>query len=374
MKIVADDKIPYLKGVLEPYAEVVYLPGKRIGKEEVKDADALIIRTRTKCDAALLKDSNVKFIATATIGFDHIDTKFCRKKKIQWTNAPGCNSSSVQQYMAAAILYIAMNYNIPLKDRTLGIIGVGNVGSKVQELAKVLRMNILLNDPPRARAEKNTQFLPFDKVIKESDILTLHVPLKKTCRDNTMYMINAKTFKKMKNEAFIINTSRGAVVNNNDLKSALMEGCIAGAILDVWENEPFIDKELLNLVDLGTPHIAGYSRDGKANGTAMSVRAISRFFNLGIDDWYPENIETPKNKKISIDCSKKGFKHILYKAVSSTYNIEQDSKKLFNNIHHFEYQRGNYPVRREFPAYAVELKNDDGYYAKIFEDLGFKVA
>ncbi len=374
MKIVADDKIPYLKGVLEPYAEVVYLPGERIGKEEVKDADALIIRTRTKCDAALLKDSNVKFIATATIGFDHIDTKFCRKKKIQWTNAPGCNSSSVQQYIAAAILYIAMNYNIPLKDRTLGIIGVGNVGSKVQKLAKILRMNILLNDPPRARVEKNTQFLPFDKVIKESDILTLHVPLKKTCRDNTMYMINAKTFKKMKTEAFIINTSRGAVVNNDDLKGALMNGSIAGAIIDVWENEPFIDKELLNLVDLGTPHIAGYSRDGKANGTAMSVRAISRFFNLGIDDWYPENIETPKNKKISIDCSKKGFKHILYKAVSSTYDIEQDSKKLFKNIHHFEYQRGNYPVRREFPAYAVELKNDDGYYAKVFEDLGFKVS
>ncbi len=373
MKIVADDKIPYLKGVLEPYAEVVYLPGEEIGKEEVKDADALIIRTRTKCDAALLKDSDVKFIATATIGYDHIDTKFCRKKKIQWTNAPGCNASSVQQYMAAAILYIAIKYNFPLKDRTLGIIGVGNVGSKVQELAKVLRMNVLLNDPPRARAEKKSQFLPFEKVIKESDILTLHVPLKKTCRDNTMHMINAKIFRKMKNEAFIINSSRGPVVNNDDLKDALMEGSIAGAILDVWENEPVIDKELFHLVDLGTPHIAGYSRDGKANGTAMSVRALSRFFNLGIDDWYPQNIESPKNKTISIDCSKKGFKHILYKAVSSTYNIEQDSKKLHNNIHHFEYQRGNYPVRREFPAYTVELKNDDGYFAKNFKDLGFYI-
>src|SRR5664279_5106705 len=180
MKIVADNKIPFLKGALEPYAEMIYLPGKQIDREILKDADALLIRTRTICNEKLLEGTKVQFIGTATIGFDHIDTQYCNKKKIFWTNAPGCNSSSVYQYIAAALLKISSVTNINLKDKTLGIVGVGNVGSKVEKFASTVGMNVLLNDPPRSRLEGKKNFQKFYDVLSMSDILTVHVPLNLT--------------------------------------------------------------------------------------------------------------------------------------------------------------------------------------------------
>ncbi len=159
MKIVADDKIPFLKGALEPLAEVVYIPGKQINRDMLKDTDALLIRTRTRCTENLLEGTSVKFIGTATIGFDHIDTQYCKKNNIIWTNAPGCNSFSVQQYIAAALLKISSENKFNLKDKTLGIIGVGNVGSKVEKFAQILGMKVLLNDPPRARKEGRKIFI-----------------------------------------------------------------------------------------------------------------------------------------------------------------------------------------------------------------------
>jgi erythronate-4-phosphate dehydrogenase len=339
----------------------------------VRDADALIIRTRTKCDAKLLKGTDVKFIATATIGYDHIDARYCRKHGIEWTNAPGCNSGSVQQYMASALLFLASKYNFPLKDRALGIVGVGNVGSKVWKLAETFGMKVLLNDPPRAREEGEEGFVSLKEVVEQSDIITFHVPLYHKGKDKTYHLVDAKMLTHLKQDAFLINSSRGAVVNNKELKHAILEGDIAGAILDVWENEPNIDPELHQMVDAGTPHIAGYSRDGKANGTAMSVQAVSKFFQLGLDEWYPANVEKPKKTHIEVDCWEKGFERILYEAISQTYKIEEDHKKLLSNIDNFEFYRGNYPVRREFSSYTIRLKNDDGYFAGIFKSLGFKV-
>ena len=182
MKIVADDKIPFLKGALEPYAEVVYLPGKQIDREILEDCDALLIRTRTKCTADLLEGTKIRFIGTATIGFDHIDTHYCGKNRIRWTNAPGCNSSSVQQYIAAALLRISSINNFRLKGKTLGIIGVGNVGTKVEKFAQAIGMNVLLNDPPRARLEGKKNFYQLNEVLSQSDILTVHVPLNLSVR------------------------------------------------------------------------------------------------------------------------------------------------------------------------------------------------
>src|SRR5664279_6623023 len=175
MKIVADNKIPFLKGALEPYAEMIYLPGKQIEREILKDADALLIRTRTKCDEKLLEGTKIQFIGTATIGFDHIDTQYCNRNKIFWTNAPGCNSSSVQQYIAAALLKVASDNSFSLKDKTLGIIGVGKVGSKVEKFARTAGMNLLLNDPPRERLEDKKKFQTINTVLSKSDIVTIHV-------------------------------------------------------------------------------------------------------------------------------------------------------------------------------------------------------
>ena len=359
IKIVADDKIPFLKGVLEPFADVIYLPPKEISRETVKDADALLVRTRTKCNADLLENLSVKFIATATIGFDHIDGAYCDANKIRWMSAPGCNSSSVQQYIASALVTIAANKKFKLSDKTIGIVGVGNVGSKVEKLASALGMKVLLNDPPRARKEGGEKFVSLDELIEKSDIITFHVPLNKAGVDKTFHLADEKFFEKFNKSKIMINSSRGEVVETNALKLAVKDGSVSDLVLDVWENEPNIDSELLELTDIATSHIAGYSADGKANGTAICVNALSEYFNLGLEkNWYPKEIPNPVNSSIiEMDCLGKTEDEIFSSAILSTYNIIEDDKRLRSSAHTFEKQRGDYPVRREFPYYSLKLSN-----------------
>jgi len=373
MKIVADNKIPFLKGVLEPYAEVAYYPGTEINAKLVNDADALLVRTRTKCNANLLENSKVKFIATATIGFDHIDTAYCESKDIRWTNAPGCNSVSVMQYIASALVFLSEKYNFNYSDKTLGVVGGGNVGSKVALLASGLGMKVLLNDPPRERVEGKSKFVSLQKIQENADIITFHVPLNNEGVDKTYHLVDEDFLHGIKPETIIINSSRGEVVSAASLKKALKEKKIKAALLDVWENEPLIDKELLDLVDIGTPHIAGYSADGKAMGTAMSVQALSRFFNFNLNNWLPDNIPQVHNNKIEIDCKELNIQEVINKAVLATYNIENDSTALKKSLKTFEAQRGNYPLRREFNAYEVCLKNDKNNIGQLLSTLGFKV-
>ena len=291
IKIIADDKIPFLRGALEPFAEVSYLQPSQITKNVVKDADALIVRTRTKCNADLLDQSSVKFIATATIGFDHIDVAYCESNGIKWINAPGCNSSSVQQYLASALLTLARQKEIQLDSKTIGIVGVGNVGRKVEKIAKIFGMKVLLNDPPRERKEGSEKFVSLDYLLHNSDIITFHVPLNKSGEDKTFHLADSNFFEKFNNNKIFINTSRGEVVDTVSLKNAVKNKTVKACVLDVWENEPQIDKELLNLVDISTPHIAGYSVEGKANGTAACVNALNDFFSLGLErNWYPNHL------------------------------------------------------------------------------------
>jgi erythronate-4-phosphate dehydrogenase len=373
MKIVADDKIPFLRGVLEPFGEVIYLAAKDINRDALKDADALLIRTRTRCTENLLKGTNVRFIGTATIGFDHIDTKYCAKHKIHWTNAPGCNSSSVQQYIAAALLKITSEFRLNLKDKTIGIIGVGNVGSKVEKIARILGMNVLLNDPPRARAEGEKNFVNLGTVLYESDIVTVHVPLNIVGQDKTYHLFNDKNFKKMKKDSWLINTSRGEVNDTASLKKILGSGKLTGVVLDVWENEPDIDLDLMAGAFIATPHIAGYSTDGKANGTSIVVNSLCEFFNLPLNNWYPENVPQPEFSELFIDAAGKTEEDILREAVFHTYNITDDDTNLRFFPSDFEKQRGDYKVRREFPAYSVKLKNGSKKVLKMIEDIGFKI-
>ncbi len=373
MKIVADDKIPFLKGVLEPFADVVYLPGSRISRHDFTDADALLIRTRTKCNKSILQGTSVTFIGTATIGFDHIDTDYCLKNNITWTNAPGCNSSSVQQYITGALLKLASDQNLSLKDKTIGIIGVGNVGSKVEKIARILGMKVLLNDPPRARKEGKSGFITFDEVIEESDILSLHVPLNSEGKDKTFHLFNDHAFGRLGRQAWLINSSRGEVVETGALKRALKTDNISGAILDVWENEPDIDQELLSAAFVATPHIAGYSTDGKANGTVMVINSLCRHFNLPLRDWYPANIPEPQNPVIKIVCSGKTDEQIIGEAVSHTYDISFDDQVLRNSPSTFEKQRGDYRLRREFPAFIVKLDGGSNNVRKMLGEIGFRV-
>lgn len=373
MKFIADDKIPFLKGVLEQFAEVIYLPGSSINVNDLADADALIVRTRTKCDESLLRDTPVKFIGTATIGFDHIDTDYCRKKDIYWTNAPGCNSGSVKQYITAALLKLSHEYHFNLNEKTIGIIGVGNVGSKVEKVARALGMNVLLNDPPRERREGKKDFVTFDTILKEADIITLHVPLNKTGVDKTYHLFSEEVLSKTVKKPWLINSSRGEVVETSALKKALKSTLIKGAILDVWEREPDIDPELISSAFIATPHIAGYSTDGKAYGTSMVVNALSRHFRLPLTGWYPENVPPPTIPEIVIDGPGKSDEEIVREAVMHTYDISLDDINLRQSIYAFEKQRGDYRQRREFQAYTVMLKGSSEMVKRILEELGFKV-
>ncbi len=373
MKIVADDKIPFLKGVLEPFADIIYLPGREITRRVLIDADALIIRTRTKCSEDLLNGTPVKFIGTATIGFDHIDIEYCRKKNIFWTNAPGCNSSSVQQYIAAALLKMASEFRLNLKDTTIGIVGIGNVGSKVEKLARIIGMNVLRNDPPRARSEGEKDYVSLGRILYESDIVTLHVPLNFVGQDCTYHLFNGRAFKKLKKNSWFINASRGEVVETAALKKVLDSGKLGGAILDVWENEPDIDLELMSKTFLATPHIAGYSTDGKANGTSIVINSLCRHFNLPLKEWYPGDVPGPEKPFITINCKGLGDEDILREAVFQTYNIDEDNIKLRFNPADFEKQRGDYPLRREFKAFTINLISGTKQIKSKLEGLGFKV-
>jgi erythronate-4-phosphate dehydrogenase len=373
VRIIADDKIPFLKGVLEPFARVTYLPGNQINRKSALGSDALLVRTRTKCNSELLMGTPVKFIGTATIGFDHIDTDYCEKNNIKWTNAPGCNSSSVQQYIAAALLRISAESGFSLKDKTIGIIGVGNVGSKVQKLANALGMKVIMNDPPRERKEGKKNFTDIGHLFTESDIITLHVPLNMDGLDKTFHFINNETFDQVKKGSWFINSSRGEVVETEALKNALNSEKIAGAVIDVWEREPEIDIPLMHMAFLATAHIAGYSADGKANGTAMIVKNLCESFNIPLTDWYPSEVPVPHEPVMTIDCIGKSTEDILRKVVMHTYNIVEDDIMLRFDPSLFEKERENYPVRREFSYYTINLKDGNQEIEKLLKDLGFKV-
>jgi erythronate-4-phosphate dehydrogenase len=374
MKIVVDKNIPFIRGVLEKYGEVVYLPGNIISRTDVMDADALIVRTRTKCNAELLEKTNVRFIATATIGHDHIDADFCDDHNIIWRNAEGCNSSSVQQYIAAALIHCAEELNFSLAEKTIGIVGVGNVGTKVAALCRALGMRVLLHDPPRQRREAGEAFVPMRTIVDQADIITFHVPLNDGGEDNTFHLADAVFLSALKPHQILINSSRGEVVEGAALLSVLKQYGLAACVLDVWENEPTIDPELLRKVDIGTPHIAGYSADGKANGTAMSVNALSTFFKLGIREWYPGDVPPPERPSLTIDCGAMSHQDVMSAAIAHTYDIRADDERLRAAPAAFEKQRADYPLRREFTSYTIMLVNEHGDIASSLKKIGFTIA
>ncbi len=373
MKIVIDDRIPYIKGALEPFGEVVYIPGSKITNEIVKDADAIITRTRTICNEALLAGSSVKFIATATIGYDHIDTDYCSKAGISWSNAPGCNSKSVEQYIASALVAICEIKNRQLNELCIGIVGVGNVGSKVARICRLFGMKVMLNDPPRERAEGHADFVSLNRIKEEADIISLHVPLNMQGIDSTFHLANNEFFSEVRKHPILINSCRGEVVDTPAIKTALNNGRISSYICDCWENEPDIDLELLGLTDIATPHIAGYSKDGKAKGTQLSVQSISKFFGLGLDDWQPSGVEPPSVPVIALDGFGLSEQEIVAKAILATYDIRVDDKALRDNPARFENLRNEYPVRREFPSYTVLASNIDKKTLDVLKEIGFNI-
>lgn len=367
MKIVADKNIPFLKGIAESYGEVTYLSGADFTKEAIKEADALIVRTVTHFGKDLLEGSNVKLICTATIGYDHIDTAYCDAHNIKWTNAPGCNSGSVEQYIASVLVVMAQRKGFLLKDKTIGIVGVGNVGKKVALVCEALGMRVLKNDPPREKVEGSNEFVHLDTIKKEADIITFHTPLTRDGEYATYHLADQLFFESLGKTPIIINAARGAIIDTITIKKALTDKKIAGAIIDCWEKEPSIDLDYMNMVDIATPHIAGYSADGKGNATRMSLEAIADLWALSkepLSKIVIPQVENPVIDWAVLDGNK------LEKAILRTYDPTGDHNRLTVNPYAFSTLRGNYPLRREYLSYTV--KNVDNETDKaLLQKLGF---
>ncbi|MBQ9547609.1 MAG: 4-phosphoerythronate dehydrogenase [Bacteroidales bacterium] len=341
MKIVVDKAIPFIEGVFEPYAEVSYCEGEAIGRDELQDADALVVRTRTRCDAALLEGTPVKMIATATIATDHIDLDYCREHNIFISNAAGSNAGGVMNYVFSALYGTAARKSIPLTGATMGIVGVGQVGSRVEQMARHLGFKVLLWDPPRAEAEGPGQFCSLDELLRESDIVTLHVGLS----DATRGMADASFFAKMKFGAFFINSARGELM----VDSALMEAIprLGPVIIDSWNHEPDVDKRLIEAVDIATPHIAGYSYQGKQRSSASAVRAVARYFGIReLFEFFPvTDIEELEAVKLDLTGMTQGQ---IAAAFQYNYPVFTDDFMFRVRPDSFVQLRNDYRYRREF--------------------------
>ena len=341
MKIVIDSAIPFIHGVFEPYADVKYIFGPDIKHEDIIDTDALIIRTRTHCNEALLAGTAVKMIASATIGMDHIDQDYCRQAGIFVQNAAGCNAGGVMNYVFSALYGVAARKGIKLDGQTLGIIGVGNVGRRVETMALALGFSVLKNDPPRAAAEGPSCFCDLDYLLAKSDVVTLHVPLNETSRA----MANADFFRKMREGAIFINSSRGEVMVDEDLKAARPK--LSAIIVDTWNHEPHPDPELIEMVDIATPHIAGYSYQGKQNGTTAAVRSVARYFKIEPLYGFFPSAEVKELEAVKLDFRGKSQGEVA-SMMQYNYPIFTDDFLFRAAPDHFEQLRANYQYRREF--------------------------
>ena len=386
MKIVADEGIPYIEQVFGGLAcDIECAAGRSINAKMLKNADILLVRSVTKVGAELLNASNVRFVGTATIGKDHIDEPYLKQRGIAFAAAAGANANSVAEYVLAAILEMAKRQETSLSGKTVGIVGLGAIGSIVAKNAKAIGLNVLANDPPLQNATGKGDFVELAEALS-CDIVSLHVPLTSEGPYATYHLLGQEAFDKLNPQAILINTSRGAVVDTAELKKRLLSGSIGPVVLDVWESEPTIDAELLEHVSIGTPHIAGYSLDGKVNGTAMLYRALCDFLarpcSLDTDRLLPEPA-VPQ-----IDLAVEGFssspspsdQYLATQAVRRVYDIMADDGRLRRMLDvtpqdragYFDALRRGYPVRREFFNTRVSLPAGCDLLADRLGKLGFR--
>jgi erythronate-4-phosphate dehydrogenase len=405
MRIVADRNIPFVAKCFSSVGEVKVVEGRQITPEAVRDAEVLLVRSVTKVGAELLSGSKVRFVGTATIGFDHIDVGFLRQNNIGFASAPGSNANSAAEYVIAALLEIGQRDDIDLEDKSIGIIGAGNVGGRAAKKASALGMKVYLNDPPLQRYKNShrehrehrvnkeldnallrieqltgkAEFLPIEELFG-CDFITLHTPLTFEGIDRTFHLADENFFKSLKERCVFINTSRGGVVDSGALKATIRAGKLRAVVLDVWENEPNIDMELLRMVDIGTPHIAGYSLDGKIAGMIMIYKAACKYFGLeatyDIEDFLPE----PTVRQLRINPKSGTEQDVLAGAVQKVYDIRKDDARLRWILERpaekrgefFDSLRRNYPVRREFGNTLIVLEEPCKTVVEKLAGIGFR--
>ncbi len=382
MRILADENIPLVHDMLSPCGEVVTIHGREISTASLKGFDALLVRSITKVNADLLTGSKIRFVGTATAGTDHIDKKWLYENEISFADATGSNANSVAEYVIALILKFCVEKGISAAGKSVGIIGIGNIGSRVALMASALGMKILLNDPPLADIGIDGDWKKLDELY-QCDFLTIHVPLTKEGPYRTRHLFSAENMALLKSDLFFINAARGDIVNNADLLAALNSGKLKYSALDVWENEPRISIPLLEKVYHATPHIAGYSFDAKINGTIMLYKALKEHFEIK-SALNPESFRpTVVSPEIRFDNTSLSHEESLLKITNSAHNFNKDTINMqmmrlettpADQGRIFDKLRKEYPIRREFSNYSVRLIKSDSALTLKLNALGFRTA
>ena len=367
LRILADENIPCVENAFGEFGSVERYAGRDLRSAQLQGADVLLVRSVTPVGPALLEESSVRFVGSATIGTDHVDREYLAEQDIAFAHAPASNADSVADYVVAALLTLARIRNVMLRERTVGVVGCGNVGRRVARRLSALGLSVLRNDPPLAAdaeaAGRPHDFVSLATVLRRADVVTLHVPLTIDGPYPTHHLIGGEALSKMKPGAWLLNTSRGSVVDGNALLNALEDGRVAATGLDVWEGEPSPDPALVRAVDLATPHVAGYAFDGKVRGTAMLHDALCEFLNVDAS-WNPQDELQPDDPD-TLRCHPPD-PHLprtewLYHLARQAYDLAADDARMRRILEHPPHERGDhfsrlrasYPVRREMQQHVL---------------------
>lgn len=370
MKIVVDENMPYAIELFSQFGEVVPLSGRTINAEDLQDVDALMVRSVTQVNAALLSQANkLAFVGTATIGIDHLDQALLQQRNIEYTNAPGCNAVSVGDYVCSALLVLAEQQSFVIADKKIAVIGVGNTGAQTVSRLTALGAQVMLCDPPRVEKEGLTGFVSLEQAL-QADIICMHVPLVKTGANQTKHLLTAELLAGINQDAILVNSGRGDVIDNQALLELKKAGHGMTLVLDVWENEPTPLLELIPHVAIATPHIAGYSLEGKARGTEMIYQAYAKLLGLDADRSIRDILPVPAVSRV--DVNQPADQAFAKSLVHLVYDVRRDDAIFRKNIMKagsFDEMRKNYLERREFSS--LRLVNESHYAVESMYQLGF---
>ncbi len=380
MKIVCAETVLLGHEAFSHAGKTIVVPDREIERSHLLDADALVVRSKTKVTPELLKGTPVKFVGTATAGTDHLDAAWLESRGIYWCAAPGCNANSVSEYLMAALLTLSRRHGLDLSGRTIGVIGCGNVGSCVVKKCHALGMHVLRNDPPLAAVSPDPGFHSLGQVLAESDIVTLHVPLVKHKPWPTEWLADYLFFEQLKPGTIFINSARGSVCDYDALLDAKAGGAVSRMVIDVWHPEPAYRSDVLKKADLASPHIAGHSYEGKLNGTIACYNGLCNFFEISKAWNIAASLPEPEVPSIEVDCRHRDDEEVLHHIIRQVYDIETDDRLVretdcrneIDRARGFDNLRKNYRMRREFKNTEVVLQHAGEALRKKVKAMGFK--
>lgn len=378
MKIAIEDSVERGEEIFSIFGKTYLFNSKTIDYDELKTCDALIVRSTTKVNESLLKNTKIKFVGTTTAGYDHIDVKYLNENNIFFASAPGCNSRAVAEYVFCSIIALLYDKGANPDSLRCGIVGYGNIGTKVDKLLSAIGIKTLINDPPLEIICNNKNFFSDLNICLSADILTFHVPLINSHPFPTFNLLNSSLILNNLKSTIIINTSRGEVIDENEILNYANKNSSVDIILDVWKNEPYINLSMLERARFATPHIAGYSYLGKFNGTIIIAKKLANFFEFKYDQNFEKNIQ--EQKEIIKLNSNRDFFEKLYEAAQYVFNPYEETKKFKEQIKNstdvgkaFDNYRKSYKLRKEFSQIQIQCDKLNDKEKTTFEKLGFYI-